>query len=158
MIYKCVPTVPIASHPASDVFTRHGMTMWQYRAGVLIATHTLTSVEKLAASQFIGTGPITSFFVEEGLMSVATLDSVQIPASGPITVNYSDGTSIDYSDRTAIGTAVNELVDAAFAKLLLLARWRALNPALDNPDVINGTTVEINLASVLTPIAFGGAG
>lgn len=88
-------------------------------------------------------------------VAAVTLTSVVIPETGSILVNYSDGTQREFADRAAIRAAVSEVFSPSQMQDVLLARWSALNPALDNPDEINGTTLEVSLSSVLNPVTIG---
>lgn len=84
-----------------------------------------------------------------------TVTSVELPASGAVFVNFSDGTQLEFTNRAALISAVADVTNAEWCRTAIIARWYALNAALDDPTHINGKTFEVNLASPLTPFAIG---
>lgn len=112
--------------------------MRQYRAGVLIATHPLIEVTELTVPQFVGSGPITSFFVEERMpgINVSMTNVQENQTTGAVTLSYSSGNQVEYpswADVGAAGAAID--TDPVFAeKLLALKAFRA------SPDGSNKTT------------------
>lgn len=84
-----------------------------------------------------------------------TLTSIQITPAGLLRANFADGNQLEFADRAELASSVADAVDADWARKALLAHWLALNPALDNPALINGKTLEANLESVLNPVSIG---
>ena len=87
-------------------------------------------------------------------MAVKTLTTVTIDETGGLSFNFPEG-SRAFESRAACQASLDEVVNSALLENLIIKRWIALNPDMNDPGVINGTTLEINLASALNPVAFG---
>lgn len=90
-------------------------------------------------------------------MASKTIQNVQLNANGSLQVNYSDGSGSTFPDREALTTdpRVADVGSDDWLVGLLLSRWLALDPDLNDPAEINGVTCEVNLSSVLNPVSFG---
>ena len=75
------------------------------------------------------------------------------PATGPYRVNYSDGSQREYSNLEELQGEV-DLVDTELLQRLLVARYVTMLPAANDPAIINGTSLEIDLSSALSPVVF----
>lgn len=92
-------------------------------------------------------------------MASKTVTSVTYPPSGPVAiiVGFDDGSTAEYATRSEMAGLWDEVFSNNNLKKALVGRWHALNPALDDPSVIVGTTIETNPDSILNPVAFGQA-
>lgn len=89
------------------------------------------------------------------LMAALTVQNVTIGQTGIVSVLFSDGVSTEYPTASAViadGTLTTDDL-----RKLLVARWVGLNPTVNSPGSINGTTLEVNMASVLSPVEYGSA-
>lgn len=84
---------------------------------------------------------------------IQTIVSVTLPPDGRVVIDFGEGSTREYASRADV-TGELAQIDQQYLRALLVARWAALNPAVDNPAVINGTSLEINMASALSPIVF----
>lgn len=89
-------------------------------------------------------------------MAAKTLDHIEINPNGSIHAVFSDGTGNLFSSREDL---INSPIVAGvgtddWMTGLMMARWLALDPDLNDPSVINGTTLEVILASVNNPITY----
>lgn len=87
-------------------------------------------------------------------MAVKTLTTVTIDETGGLSFNFPEGNRA-FESRAVCVSTLDEVITGTLLENLIIKRWMALNPAMDDPGVINGTTLEVNLASALNPVAFG---
>lgn len=87
-------------------------------------------------------------------MTSVTLNNVTIPDADQFVFNFSDGTQVQKT-RAEIDDLATTVFGPSVMRNVLISRWKGINPALDNPDLINGSAVEVNMESVFQPVTVG---
>lgn len=155
MIRKYTVSPPIVVDPIDTISIVNGI-LEHRRYGVLIASRNLREMESalLSGSELVGS-KIESLFLEIGRMVITLISVVNPtpPATGPYRVNYSDGSQREYSNLEELQGEV-DLVDTELLQRLLVARYVTMLPAANDPAIINGTSLEIDLSSALSPVVF----
>lgn len=64
-------------------------------------------------------------------------------------VNWSDSSEMEFDSVSEVDRMIRQYVRSGdaqeFLKVLALAKWRQVNPALDNPSLLIGRTLTIDL-------------
>ena len=89
-------------------------------------------------------------------MAAKTVQNVVINQNGSIQVNFPDGSGASFPNAAAVSAdpRVANVGSDDWLIGLLLSRWLGLNPALNDPSVINGTTLEVIPSSINNPVTF----
>lgn len=86
--------------------------------------------------------------------SVTVID-VRYLANGAVHVKFSDGQTREFTNRQEAIDAADAVVTPDLARDIAIAHWIALTPDAASSTAIVGKTVEINAASVLSPVTIG---
>lgn len=92
---------------------------------------------------------------ETHMATSVTLTSVQLPPGGSVYVNFSDGTQLEFTDRAGLISNVENIINTDWAKMALLSYWYLHNTALDNPAIVNGKTLQVDMSLNLNQLSIG---
>lgn len=141
MILDVIPAVPIADHQPGDRWQRVGMKMRQYRNEVLIATHDLVSVTQIVEPQYDGTGPITSFLVEQNMPGIISTLTDVVRAGEVIRFKFAGGTEREFADLPSALAAVEHLdTDETVTQNVLILKTIRNSPDGANLENILGAS------------------
>ena len=83
------------------------------------------------------------------------VQSVVYNPDGSVAFGFTDGTGREFSSVAAMQAFAAGVVTDELLGSLLIARFKGQNPAMTDPSKVNGVVLEIDMASVLNPVAFG---
>ncbi len=89
-------------------------------------------------------------------MSLAvTLNNVATPGTGAVEVTYNGGQGLNFSDRSGLSAQIDQYVNEETMVYFLLYIWRERNPAMNDPELVNGLRLELNPESLISPVLAG---